>query len=245
MKKIFQPKNLPVLVLISGLAGLMLHWLTYFAAVDEKNLLVAHHPVVILLGLLSASVAALIAAVTVKLDGTGDYQENFRPSVLGTAGSLGMALCILATVLFQSPAMLGKMGSIWRWTGILAAASLTAVGFCRLRGKAPFFALHLAVCLFYAVHILSHYQSWSGTPQIQDYVFALLGTLALMLYTYYQMAFDVGFARRRMLLGMGMAAMYLCTVALYDTPYKLLYLGSIAWVWSSLCAFRVHREKKQ
>ena len=43
-----------------------------------------------------------------------------------------------------------------------------------------------ASCLFFLVHIVTRYQLWSANPQMQDYVFALLGAMALMFFGFYE-----------------------------------------------------------
>lgn len=243
MKKLSEPKNLSLLVLVSGLGGLLLHWLTFETAMDENGLLVPGSPVVLLLGLLSAAVAALIGVVTVKLKGTGTYQDNFPPSGVGAAGCFVLAVCMAGTVLVGSCPMGGGVQDIWIGLGLTAALALIIIGFCRLMGKAPFFLCHLPVGAFFALHLVTYYQTWSGMPQVQEYLFTMLGTMALICFSYYHMAFDVGLGKRRMLLASGQAAVYLSLVNLYDTPCKVLYLGSVIWVLTNLCAFRVPGEK--
>lgn len=245
MNKFLQPKNLPILMLASGAAGMGLQWLTYAAAVDGKGLLIPHHPVEIALWLLSIGALALVVSVAVTMGGVGDYAANFPPSPLGAFGNFVMAGAIGATVLYYPCAMGGTIAAAWWWLGLAAAAALIWIGCRRLQGKAPCFVLHLLVCAFLGAHILTHYQLWSGTPQLQDYVFHLLGAMVLLFFGYYQTAFDVDLGMRRMQLTMGMMAIFLCTVALTDTAYPLLYMGGIVWTWTNLCKFQVPREKEE
>lgn len=244
MKQNFKPESLPAAVAAAGLLGLGLHRLLYRVAMDEYNLPVFTHPLHILLMVLSVGVAALIVAVTFKLSGTGEYAVNFPAGPGRTWGSLVFAGCIFLTVLFQPCAMAGQISQVWRWLGLGAALSMTWVGVSQHWGKVPNFALYLLVCLFLGIHLVTHYQLWSSTPLVWDYIFPLLGGMTLLFYTYYQMAFTVGFGRRRKLLAMGLLSIYLGLSGLLDTEYPMLWLGSLYWVWTSLCAFHVPPAKK-
>lgn len=235
MKQVLKSNNLPWLALVCGAAGLGLHRLLYVAAVDARGLLTAGHPVEILLWILTAAVLGLSAAAALKLEGKGDYAANFPKSVSAAAGHFIFAVCILLTVLLEPSAMAGAMGEIWRWLGLAAFAAMVWAGLCRLEGKKPSFVSHMVLCVFLAIQLITHYRTWSGDPQLQDYVFTLLGWVALVFFAYCHTAFDVGFCKRRLLLGTGLAAIYLCMAGLLDTPYTLLYVGGIFWVWSNFC----------
>lgn len=242
MNHFVKPNMLPGFALCCGGMGLGLHRLLFLAAVDEKNLLIAGHPLEITLWLLSAAFLALIVVTVFGLGGKGSYEANFPGSMIGTVGNTVFSVGILWTVLMQAPAMGGTMGQIWKWAGVLAAFLLVWVTYSRQIGKVPCFAAHMEVCVFLALHLVTHYRAWSGNPQLQDYVFTLLGFSALVLFAYGQTAFDVGFCRRRLLLGSGAAAIYLCTVGLLDTPYLLLYVGGIVWVWCNFCTWEAPKE---
>lgn len=242
MKKLLRSDNLPVMTAALGGIGLVLRKLLYALAVDEKNLLVTSHPLELLLWLLTAASLLLIVSTVWRLDGSNRYVDNFRPSVGAAAGHILAAAGILLTVVANAPMMPGHLGMIWKVLGILAVPCLVLAGLARMQGRRPFFALHLVPCLFLVFHTVDHYQSWSGNPQFQDYAFALFGTMALTLFAFYNAAFDVGSGRRRMLLGMGLSAVYLCLVELAVTEYPFLYLGGIVWVLTGLCSLKPRRS---
>lgn len=242
MKKFMRPSRLPLLSLVCGAGALGLHQLLYVAALDEKNLLTAGHPVEITLWLLTAALAAMTVCAVRPLKGGGDYAANFPRSITAAAGGLAFGVCIVLTVLLQPAPMAGALGEIWRWLGLLAFLMLAWAGSRRLEGRTPSFVTHLALCTFLAAHLISHYRTWSGNPELQDYVFTLLGFVALLFYTYYHTAFDVGFNRRRLMLAAGLLSMYLLTVGMLDTPYWLLHLGGIIWVWSNFCVWDGPKE---
>lgn len=236
MKKIGKPENLPVAVAAVSAVGFALRWMLYRFGVDEKNLLTPCHPLELALWALTLAAVGFILAAVWRLGGSNRYADNFGPSMPAAVGHILAAAGILLTVLLNRPMMTGTLGTVWKGLGLVSAPCLAAAGYARLQGKRPFFLLHIAPCLFLVFHMLDHYRVWCSNPQVQDYVFSLLGTMALMFFAYYSAAFDVGSGRRRMHLGMGLAAVYLCAVSLPGGGYPLLYLGAIAWVLTGLCA---------
>lgn len=245
MKKHLKPENLPALMGAAGLLALGLHQLLFVAAVDEKNLPVQGHPLAIGLLLLSLAVTVLVFAVTSRLGGTSEYTHNFPAGTGSAMGSVVFGICILGTVMFQPCAMAGFMSQVWRWLGLGAALALVWIALFRYWGKVPNFGLYLLLCLFLGIHVVTHYRLWSGTPQVRAYLFPLLGGMTLLFYTYYQMAFTVGFGKRRKLLALGMLTIYLGIAGLLDTDYPMLCLGSLFWVWTSLCAYHVPPAPKK
>lgn len=236
MKKFIKPRTLPAVVLGMGAVALLLRRLLFFAAVDERGLLVRNHPLEWALAALSAAALLLIVVSVWKLDGSSDYGDNFQESFPAAVGHILASSGILITVLTNAPAMPGYLGNLWRILGWLAPLCLLAAGYARLVGKQPFFLLHLIPCLFFVFHIICHYRSWSGEPQLQEYVFSLFGTIALMLCLFQTAAFEVGTGKRRMQMGMGLTAVYLCMAELALSWYPYLYIGGVVWALTNLCS---------
>ncbi|MDO5400116.1 MAG: hypothetical protein Q4F17_03935 [Eubacteriales bacterium] len=239
MKKFPKPESLPALMGAAGLLALLLHRLLFVVAVDAGGLPLPGHPLALVLLVLTLAVTVLAYMATRRLTGTPEYGPNFPAGTRGAVGCAVFAFCILGTVLFQPCAMAGVMSQVWRWLGLGAALALLWIGLFRHWGKVPYFGLYLLVCLFLGIHVTSHYRVWSGTSQVRAYLFPLLGGISLLFYAYYQMAFTVGFGNRRKLLCLGMLSIYLGLAGLLDTAYPMLWLGSLVWVWTSLCAYHV------
>lgn len=235
MKKFLKPTNLPVITASLGGIALVLRKMLYAFAVDAKGLLPLYHPLEIALGLLSAGALVYILLTVWKLDGSAQYADNFAADRYALAGHIAAAAGIVLTVLTREPMMPGYLGQGWLVLGYLAPVCLVLAGIDRYRGRQPFFLLHLVPCLFLVFHIVNHYQFWSGNPQLQDYVFTLFGSMALMFFGFYNAAFDANSGRRRMQLFMGMAAVYLLLAELAQTRYPWLYLGGILWALTGLC----------
>lgn len=236
MNKLLKPNALPLFAAAAGIVGGILNWILYRLGVDGKGLLVSGHPLSWLLWSVTAVTLGLILLAVWKLDGSDAYEDNFASSIWAGLGHLLAGAGFVVTVLQNPPMMQGSLGTLWYILGLLSGPSLLLAGFCRVRGKQPIFVLHMIPCLFLVLHIINHYQTWSGNPQIQDYVFVLLGAMALVFFSYYTAAFEVEFGNRRLHLGMGLSAVYLCMVALSCTEYLFLYAGGALWAQSSLCS---------
>lgn len=225
-----------------GLAALVLRRMLYITAADAKGLLLRGHPLSLALLALTAAVLLLICFAVRKQEESAVSEESTFPSALGHTV---MALGILATVLSGGPRTTGYLGTAWRWLGFAAPVCLLAAGAAGLTRKKPFFLLHVVPCLFFVVYIVSNYQIWSGNPQMQDYLFALLGTMALMFFSFYTAALEAGCGSRRMALGMGLAAIYLCLAELANSTYPVLYFAGAIWIRAELFALRTAEPKPE
>ena len=236
MKHFVKPKNLPVLALGLGAAALVLQKAAYILAVDEKGLLILSHPLCIALWLVSLLALGLIGVSVWKLDGSQCYEDNFAADSSAFAGHAAAAIGIGYTVLRYLPAGPGYLGQAWIYLGYLSPVCLLLAGYARMRGKKPFFLLHMIPTLFYVLHLINHYQSWCANPQLPDYIFTLLGTMTLALFGLHQTCFDVDLGNRRILLASGLCAVFFCMAELAVSSYPILYLGSILWAVTGLCA---------
>ncbi len=235
MKKTIQ-SLLPAVVLGLGILGFGLRKLLYLAAVDQRGLLVPGHPLAICLCLLTAGVMGLIFLTVRKLEGSNGYEENFPPSLPGFLGQAAMAAAVAYTVVPSAPQLPGTLGMLWKLLGIASVPCLMAAGYFRLKGQKPFFLLQTLPCLFLLMHIVNHYRDWSSQPQLQNYCFTLLALMALVLFAFYCGSFAVEMPKRKLQRGVGLAALYLCLVALASSDAPWLLLGGAAWSGTGLCA---------
>ena len=225
--------KLTVITALFGIAALAMRRVLYATAVDVKGLLVRNQPLGIALAVLTLGVLARIALAVRKTD--RDICETYPSVNLPAAlGSVAAAAGILVTVRTGTAVTGSPLGNVWYGLGLAAAPCLLLAGIARLFGKKPFFLLHVAVCLFFVVHIVTRYQLWSANPQLQDYVFALLGAMALMFFGFYTAAGEADCGNPRMRLGMGLAAIYLCLAELARSACPALYLGGAIWVLTEL-----------
>jgi chromate transport protein ChrA len=235
MKMRLKSRRQNVSVVLMGLMAMSVRRLLYLTAVDEKNLLVRGHPLGIALMLITAAVLGYILLSAVKEKNSGEFAENYRRSIPAAVGHLVMAGGIYVTVSGGTPMMAGYLGILWKVLGFAAPVCLLLAGVDRLLGKKPFFLLHMIPCLFLMVHIVDHYRFWSSNPQLQDYLFALLGAVALMLFGFYSAAMDADCGNRRMVRGMGLAAVCLCLVETAVSYETVLYAGGVLWALTGMC----------
>ena len=218
MKKL----KFPVLMAILAAAAFGLRWGVYATAVDEKNLIIAGHPIVVVLWVLTAAALGLAAFAAWKTKEESLSFDAFAPAFLGH-GLLGAALAV--TVLLNPLPMPGILGQLWKILALVSAPCLLFAGFERMRGKMPFFGLYALPCLFFAVHVVAHYQSWCANPQFTDYAFGLLASVALALHCYQLSAFSAEMGEKKMLVLTGLAALFLCVGEMANGLYPYLYLG--------------------
>ena len=236
MKRFLDLKRLPVLVAGMGVLGWALRSALYAFCVDNRGLLPRSHPVEQALWLVTALTVALIAAAVRKSSGDNRYEENFGASLAAAVGHILLAAGVVLTVLGNPPVMAGRLGQIWKLLGIVSGPMLLYAGFSRVVGKKPFFLSYVVVCLFLALHLVSHYRLWCSDPQLQDYVFTFVASLGMMVFAYYQAEACVTGVNRRNLLFAGLLTAFLCLVSVSGTQYLYLYLGGAAWAFTGLCS---------
>lgn len=235
-------KRLPVMMLVWGITALILRKVLYATAVDVKGLLLRSHPLSIALTVLTLGVLIRIVLAVRKLDAADIYEDQYASGLPGAIGNVAAGAGILVTVLTASPNMGNYLESVWRYLGLAAPVCFGVAAVARLLGKKPFFLLHVAPCLFYVLHIVNRYQLWSGNPQMQDYVFSLLGAMALMFFGFYTAAMEAECGSFRMRFGMGLAALYLCLGELARSSCPALYLSGALWVLMDLCSIRTMKK---
>lgn len=233
MNAMKKPSFLPCIALIFGAAAFGLRKCLYAFAVDQRGLLVSGHPLTYGLWAVVLLCAAFLLW-QVRKHSVCEY--SFAPSAAAAAGSTLLAVGLLMTVLHHTPSGTGTIALLWKILGFLSAPALTWAGISRRKGQKPFFGVHGLLCLFLLVHMICRYQVWSGNPQLQDYIFQLLAAISLTLFSYYCAAFEADMGSPRMHLGTGLLAVLLCTVALSEKEYRLLYLCGLVWVFAELCA---------
>ena len=231
-------KGLTAATVCWGLLALVLRWQLYRSGVDVKGLLVQHHPLGIALMVLTIGVLIRIVLAVRKLETSSDYETYHRASLWSALGHVAAGAGMLVTVLTGATMMGGYVEIVWRGLGLAAPVCMLAAGVARALGKRPFFLLYVVACLFLALHTVTRYQFWSGNPQMQDYLFSLLGLLALVFFCYYHAAWDADCGNLRLTLGTGLAAIYFCTAELAVSSGPALYLGGLLWVFAELCSLR-------
>lgn len=246
MKNRKKVPGLPLAMVVLGNFAMVLRRQLYVNAVDHKGLLLRGTSLEILLLALTGVALALIFLGLKNDRGGNGYEENFSASVPAGLGHVAAATGIFTMVRGTVFGMPGYMGLLWQLLGMAAPVCLVLAGILRILGKKPFFLLHVIPCLFLLVHTVGNYQIWSSNPQMQDYLFALLAILSLILFAHHTAAFEAGLGNRKMVLGAGLAAVYLCLAEMGWTDYPGFYFGCMFWALTGLCkAAPAAQEEKE
>lgn len=233
MKKILQPKYLPLMVLCAGLLGGLLRAWLYANGTDAKGLLITTHPANILTWLLTAAMIILVNIDCRPLKEANKFRFNFPASITSAAGCAAAALGVLVDALghFGGDALQNTTGFL----GIFSTAALLFIGYCRLKGRYPSVLFNGLICLYLMLTLVGLYRSWSAKPQLQDYVFPLLGCVFVMLGCYHDAAFAAHAGSRQKHTFNHMMAVFFCLVSLPHNENHLFYLSLAAWMLTGHC----------
>ena len=212
-------------VLLFSAAGAFLRSRLYGIGIDEKNLLVRGHPLETALWILTALTALWIFLSAAK--GKQPPAVRVLPFALGHIGAAaGIALAVL------SGGTATALVPLWKYTGLSAAVLLALTGLGAVREKRPFFGGYALASVFFALHLVGHYQGWCSDPRLQNYFFSFAGILALMLLSYYLAAEAIGRGSRGLRIS-GLLAVFFCFVSLSGTQYPLMY--ALCGLWAFVC----------
>lgn len=245
MKKLFNPANLPWFVLAAGGAGLLLRIWLLKTGMDEKGFLMPGHPADILVWVLTAAVIAVLLFCTRRLLQAAKYQFNFPQSVSGALGCVSGALGIAITSFAELVAYSDTLTLLTAAMGLVGAAALGYLGYCRQKGMHPNILCHTLISLYLMLRLISQYRHWSSDPQLQDYCFQLLATVCLMLAAYHRATFDANAGKRRPHAIYHLAAVYFCCLSLAGSESIVFYLGAGVWMLTDLCSLTPLPEQQE
>lgn len=245
MKLSVKSENLKYLILGAGGLGLVLRTALYTTGIDEKGLLIQGHWASIGVWLLTALSAAALVLLTRSIRGPEKYQDCYPASSAAGIGAFALAAGLLITTVSEFSEFTSTVRLVVWVLGLVSAAAMVFVGFCRLTGGKPLFLCHGAVCIYFALRMVSQYQNWSSDPQLQDYVFYLGAYIALMLTAYHHAAFDAEMGRHRSLWALSLASVYLCCLSLKGTMDTVLLLTAGIWAFTNLTALSLRPRRQR
>lgn len=222
---------LPSGALLLGMECYYLRRVLYVMYVDETGLLKTGTALEWGVYALTALSALLFAMAAKK---QMDLTPNSASAAVGQCiGGLGLGW----TALRYPGEMPGLLGNLWRILGIASAFCLIWSAWCTCRRENTPFLLSLVPCLFWLTHLIDNYRGWSGQPQLQSYLFALLATISMVLFTYHTAGETVDMGKPRMRCFSALSAGFLCLAAILG-PDKTqpLWLSCAIWAVTSLYA---------
>ena len=233
MKRILNPKILPWFTMGAGGLGLVLQ-LWFRSGIDEKGLLPASHPALPLCYLLLALVLAVAFLCARQLPPVGKYSRLF-PAGLGRAAGCAVAA---AGVLYGGICFMGSSGGLGLVTfavSLAAAVCLVFLAALRRKGGRPAVALHTLITVFFMLFTVCNCRIWGAEPQVQAYIFPLLGCVCLMLTVYHKAVLDVQKGSRGKLVFWSQAALFSCCLAMAGSN-RLFYLAMVIYLALDLCS---------
>lgn len=245
MKKIFKPTLLPLLTLICGLIGLGLRLWLFLSGIDEKGLLVEKHPAGILAFVLTAIFLLVLLLCVRTLSPVDKHQILFPARLLAGIGCAAAAVGILYVDIRDLITRQDTITIITLIVGVLAAAALMLLGFCRWKGKRPALWARAAVCVYFMLHLVSQYRLWSAESQLQVYFFPLMASVFLMLNTYHGAILDTEKnGSRRFYVFTSQAALFFCLLSLQGSSWPF-YLTMALWMGTDLCSLKPYTSPEK
>lgn len=215
----------------TGLLGMLLRGLLYATAIDQKGLIPSGHwatwSILILTGALLISLLMTVR----KQEGPTAYEDCFPGSLFQGATSLFVAVAVALRAFPQYTSAGDSLELLASIFGFVTGVGMAIAGICRFTGKRPSFLCHSALCVFFALQMVSQYRHWSADPQLMNYAFYLLAFVCLMLTSYFLAGFEADMGNRRALLFFSTAASFFCLVALPESGDGTLLIACALWAF--------------
>ena len=243
MKLSLNPKQFKKLILCAGILGMILRILLYTTGIDGRGLLKPAHWANIGVWLLTALTLAVLLLQCRTVTGPQQYNDCHPASFSAAVGAFAAMVGIGWITIGDFGEFSNRLNLIVWVLGLCSAVAFGCIGLCRLTGRKPLFLLHTAICIYFALRMVSQYQLWSSDPQLQDYCFYLTAHVALMLTAYHHGAFDVSMGNHRALWFFSLASVYLCLLSHMNTADSWLLLGCGIWAFTNLTQLRVRRRR--
>ena len=243
------PKIHPALIALgSGFSGLLLRTVLYRTGFDGKGILSASHPLHLACLVLTVITLVSLALLARKSkDGLPD-----RPLLRLPLGLAAGCFLLLHGLNLQAFSQLThfRQNAVYllhRLSGLLpllycgltltAAAAMVLPALSTGKHRNLSAVCHGIVCLSFAADMLSRYRTWSGNPQLPDYVFHVLAGTALSLGSYQTLALHTGLGKRTLQQFFCLSALFLCTLCLSGPEPRAFYLSGA--LWAAVCLLTV------
>ena len=187
----------------------------YQAGMDQRGLLTPGRPEAIYLAVLT--LAAVVLCFLIQ------EPEKTRPSHV-----IPYTWFVTAMLWPQSVSSAGAMKHLLIVSQAAGAVLAAAMVYFAVRKKKPVFGLSAGLCVCMILRLVASYQVWSRNPQIQDYIFALLGSLCLTAFFYQQTALEAGLGSKIWRLRFAFLGCYLCFAASVGTEVNYNYFYTYA-----------------
>ena len=231
MNNLSQMGFFPWVSLISGSVGLGLRcWL--LSAMNEDGLLPMYHIAGILSLVLLLTTAGLLFWLLRGAIPSNAYRHIFPPSTLAAAGTaIGAAGLGISAFTVEATGLLGMLVPL---LGIASIGALLYASYCRMIGLRPNSLLHGVMVVYVLFRILTCCRIWGAEPQLQLYLFPMLGAMFLLLACFFRAEADALAGDYRKYLFFGQIALFCCVMCLPGDDW-LFYLSAAVWLSTDYC----------
>ena len=215
----------PWFTVAEGISGFFMQcWL--FSTADDRGLLPRYH--------FAGIMSFVLLALTLVICWMGSREEKdlcpdklFFASVPSAAG-IGLSAAGVAFSAFTVTGA-GFLRVITPLCGILAAAALGYIAYCRLKDLHADCTLHCVITVYLILRTMTSCSIWSAEPQFQRYFFPLLACVFLMLASYYRTALALGVEHSKRYVFFSQAALFCCCLCCRGSDW-LFYLSAALWL---------------
>lgn len=244
MKRFLKPAYLPWAVLVCGILTFFMRLWLFGLGRDERDLLSAGSFPDVASWILVAVTMALLGLGMWKLQGKNHYKANFPPALIPAISMALAAVSFGFSSAMDFSAAEDSLGTVCCVFGLLAAAALLLLAWCRFKGLRPNMLLHTLVCVYLMLYLVSHYRGWSAFPQLQSYAFELLAIVFTMLSCYQRTAFDLDKGDCRMYSFFSLAALFFSIAALPGCDDPVFFIGCAVWMFFTPCRLTLSVPKE-
>lgn len=222
------------LILLSGTVGVLLRFCLLLEGTDDRGLYPAGHFSWALLAVFTVAVLVVLFLTTRYAGKSRRYLDNFPASIPGAIGFLAGAVGLFLTGLrgLSDANILMRLECI---VAIPAAAGLAAAAWSRFRGEKVHYLVYLLPCLFFALHLFSMGRLYGNEPEESRFLFAFFASAAASVAFYQLWGYAVDLGNRALSLFFSLITVYLCMVAIPDSPDAILYGTTAVCLFLNLC----------
>lgn len=239
MKKIFNEKLLPWLPMATGIGGLLLRVWLFAIGPDERGLLPESHPANILV--YAVAVLTLVLLLLCMPDRERTVEASPAVGGIGIAGQVAAAVGILAASFTESGASFDAISILNAAMAVIAAVCLILLSLRHLTGHRKASYELVFVTVYFMTHLVCQYRHWSAEPQLQNYLFQMLGSIFLMTACFYRTSLSLLGGRVRGFAFFNQAAMF-CSILSLNTVMWPFYLAMAVWTTADFYTVMAQRR---
>ena len=155
-------------------------------------------------------------------------RKNPPASGIGLLGQILAGVGILAASFGELFSSRDLAMTITSMLGILAALSLMSLCWKQTQRNKSRTSEMVAITVYLMAHLISQYRQWSAEPQLQNYLFQVLGSVFLMVACYHRTCLELLGGKLRWYVFFNQGALLLCIYSL-NTRLWLFYLAMGLW----------------